>query len=53
MYHCLVMADPKPAALQTTAAVPFAGSFERVRSFVKLTGLPAVGTLAYTQAANG
>jgi len=39
------MADPKPAALQTAAAVPFAGSLERVRPHTKLIGLLAVGHL--------
>jgi MFS transporter, FSR family, fosmidomycin resistance protein len=37
------MADSKPAALATAAAVPFTASVERVRPHVKLIGLLAVG----------
>jgi MFS transporter, FSR family, fosmidomycin resistance protein len=39
------MADPKLAALQGTAAVPFTSTLERVRPHTKLIGLLAVGHL--------
>ncbi len=43
MYHCLVMADSKPAAYGATVAAPFAGVIERVRPHTKLIGLLALG----------
>ena len=43
MYHCLVMADPKPAAYEATVAAPFAVAVERARPHTKLIGLLALG----------
>jgi FSR family fosmidomycin resistance protein-like MFS transporter len=43
VYHCLVMADSKPAAYGATVAAPFAGVIERVRPHTKLIGLLALG----------
>ena len=43
MYHWLVMAESKPAALGAAAAAPFAVAVERVRPHTKLIGLLALG----------
>jgi FSR family fosmidomycin resistance protein-like MFS transporter len=43
VYHWLVMAESKPAALGAAAAAPFAVAVERVRPHTKLIGLLALG----------
>ena len=43
MYHWLVMAEPKQAAYEATAAVPFVGGAAGVRPHTKLIGLLALG----------
>src|SRR6185369_5341421 len=43
VYHCLVMADSKPAAYEAAAAAPFPVAVDRVKPHTKLIGLLALG----------